>query len=117
MDNYLHKILKLIFDSNEPDKVMQSLLDDNMTLGICKKTFKEGFRIGWKCKDCEKDPTAILCNDCFDKSKHEGHKYQIVNHPNGCCDCGDHEVWDKEGFCPAHQGFDEAKEPALAALP
>ena len=47
----------------------------------------------------------------------EGHKYQIVNHPNGCCDCGDHEVWDKEGFCPAHQGFDEAKEPALAALP
>ena len=22
----------------------------------------------------------------------------------GCCDCGDHEAWKKEGFCNKHTG-------------
>ncbi|KAL4469920.1 hypothetical protein ABPG72_006560 [Tetrahymena utriculariae] len=61
--------------------------------------------VGYKCYDCEMDPTCIICKDCFEKGDHRGHRTVIQKGCSGCCDCGDIEAWKKEGFCSDHKGF------------
>ena len=87
-----------------------------MTLGVCAKEIKAG-DVAWKCEDCEKDPTCIICLDCFNGSNHEGHRTWLNTHVTGCCDCGDPEGWDPKGTCTKHKGFDSSKEEALGVLP
>ena len=60
--------------------------------------------VAWRCLDCEKDPTCIICKDCFEKGDHEGHRVQLKRNVGGCCDCGDPEAWDEKGFCSDHKG-------------
>ena len=50
------------------------------------------------CLDCEKDPTSIICSDCFDPSKHQGHRIIPKSNTSGCCDCGDAESWSEVIF-------------------
>ena len=106
----------MIFDSSVPEMEMRRIWDDNLTLGVCAKTLKEG-DVAWKCEDCEKDPTCIICSDCFNKSDHEGHRVWLKTNVSGCCDCGDPEAWDMKGCCPDHKGIDSSKDKALNALP
>ncbi|KAL4461517.1 hypothetical protein ABPG74_016141 [Tetrahymena malaccensis] len=61
--------------------------------------------VGYKCYDCEMDPTCIICKECFEKGDHRGHRTVIQKGCSGCCDCGDIEAWKKEGFCSDHKGF------------
>lgn len=69
---------------------------------ICQFAFKRN-DIVWICKDCQKDETCVLCNDCFRLSQHQGHEvYFYQTQAGGCCDCGDEDAWDKAGFCPRH---------------
>ncbi|EGR31216.1 hypothetical protein IMG5_115490 [Ichthyophthirius multifiliis] len=51
------------------------------------------------------DPTCIICQECFEKGNHIGHRTILQKGCSGCCDCGDVEAWKKEGFCQNHQGF------------
>ena len=106
----------MLFDSADPDSVMRAIWDDNLTLGVCAKTLKAG-DVAWKCEDCEKDPTCIICSDCFNKSDHEGHRVWLKTDVGGCCDCGDPEAWDMKGCCPDHAGIDSSKDKVLNALP
>ena len=106
----------MLFDSANPDLVMRRIWDDNLTLGVCAKTLKTG-DVAWKCEDCEKDPTCIICKDCFEKGNHEGHRVWLKTDVSGCCDCGDPEAWDEKGCCPDHKGIDSSKDKALAQLP
>lgn len=73
--------------------------------------------VAWKCEDCEKDPTCIICLDCFNNSDHEGHRTWLKTNVSGCCDCGDPEGWDMKGACVTHKGIDSSKDEALNALP
>jgi len=69
---------------------------------ICQFAFKRN-DIVWICKDCQKDETCVLCNECFRNSQHEGHEvYFYHTQAGGCCDCGDEDAWDKQGFCHRH---------------
>ncbi|EAR98722.2 N-recognin zinc finger protein (macronuclear) [Tetrahymena thermophila SB210] len=61
--------------------------------------------VGYKCYDCEMDPTCIICKECFEKGDHRGHRTVVQKGCQGCCDCGDIEAWKKEGFCSDHKGF------------
>ena len=105
-----------MFDSDNPDYVIRQIWDDNLTLGVCAKPLKAG-DVAWKCEDCEKDPTCIICLDCFNNSDHEGHRTWLKTNVGGCCDCGDPEGWDMKGACSKHKGIDSSKDEALNALP
>ena len=67
-------------------------VNKGMSMGVCAKTLEAG-DIAWRCLDCEKDPTCILCQDCFKKSDHEGHRVELNRICDGCCDCGDPEAF------------------------
>ena len=60
--------------------------------------------VAWRCLDCEKDPTCIICSECFEKGDHTGHRVQLKRDVGGCCDCGDPEAWDENHFCSDHKG-------------
>eukprot|EP01041_Mallomonas_annulata_P004635 gene4635-9199_t len=49
------------------------------------------------------DETCVLCNDCYQLSRHDGHEvYFYHSQAGGCCDCGDPDAWDSNGFCTKH---------------
>ena len=100
--DYLQKAKELLFNSDKPDKIMRQIWDDNLTLGVCAKVLKAGVDVAWKCEDCEKDPTCIICKECFEKSDHTGHRVWLKTNVSGCCDCGDPEAWAPEGCCSDH---------------
>jgi len=105
-----------LFDSENPERVIAQIWDDDLTLGVCAKPLKQG-DVAWKCEDCEKDPTCIICLDCFNNSEHEGHRTWLKTNVSGCCDCGDPEGWEMAGACTKHKGIDSSKDEALDALP
>ena len=43
---------------------------------MCGKILRHG-DIGVKCLDCEDDHTCIICQECFKKGNHEGHRIVI----------------------------------------
>ena len=73
---------------------------------VCGKTWSAN-QIAYKCMTCEKDPTCIICVDCFKNSDHIGHDYKMIKTGGGMCDCGDPTAWDPKGFCKDHQGISE----------
>ena len=85
-------------------------------MGVCAKPVRTG-NIAWKCEDCEKDPTCIICQECFQKGNHEGHRVWLKTNAHGCCDCGDPDGWAEEGNCSDHKGFAASAETMLNALP
>ena len=90
---------------------MQSEVDPNVVLEeikkqgprqVCQYQFRKN-DIVWICRSCQKDETCVLCNDCFQDSKHEGHEvYFYHSQSGGCCDCGDAGAWNPTGFCSKH---------------
>jgi hypothetical protein len=85
-------------------------------VGVCAKPLKAG-DVAWKCEDCEKDPTCIICNDCFKKGDHTGHRVWLKTSVSGCCDCGDPDAWEEKGFCKDHKGFAASVDQILEGLP
>jgi len=79
---------------------------------ICCKEIKLGDG-GFICNDCCFLTNAILCTECFNKSKdkHKNHNIIFEQTSNGFCDCGDPKLMIKESFCPDHNGpFTNEKE-------
>lgn len=84
--------------------------------GVCAKTLHHG-NVAWKCETCEKDPTCIICQECFELGDHKGHKVFLKRNVSGCCDCGDPDAWQEEGFCKKHKGYSASSEVLLEQLP
>ena len=69
---------------------------------VCQHPFKRN-DIVWVCRTCQADETCVLCHACFTQSNHEGHDVAFYHaQAGGCCDCGDPDAWDPQGFCPHH---------------
>ena len=68
---------------------------------VCKEQWNTP-TLTYTCYDCQKDPSAVMCKDCFDFRLHEGHRYVSVMAYSGCCDCGDPTAWDPATFCAKH---------------
>lgn len=69
----------------------------------CGYVFKRG-DIAWNCRQCQQDPTCVICDNCFQASDHVGHEvYFHRTSPGGCCDCGDAEAWAASGCCAQHR--------------
>lgn len=51
----------------------------------------------------------MYCSQCFEKGfsegKHANHRYLVTTIMMGCCDCGDINVLEPEGFCQNHKGY------------
>lgn len=70
--------------------------------------------LAYKCRTCERDPTCVICEDCFRNGDHSGHNYAIVRTSGGCCDCGDPQAWAPPGFCSRHRGpYGESDDPTV----
>ena len=101
--------------NTEPIKAQ--IKDSAGSSGVCGKTLGTN-DVAWKCEDCEKDPTCIICQECFEKSDHKGHRVWLKRNVGGMCDCGDPDAWDPEHFCSDHKGRSEVDaEAVLASLP
>ena len=85
-------------------------------MGVCAKVLRAG-DVAWKCEDCEKDSTCIICQECFEKSNHKGHRVWLKTNVGGCCDCGDIDGWEESGFCTDHRGFAASTDAMLNSLP
>jgi len=98
-----------IFSYEEYDDDFLSYLKEieKPSNNVCSKTFSKNDK-AISCKECGKYDTSIICLDCFEKSKefHKSHEiFYETDIDGGCCDCGNIEVWDKNGFCPSHKGI------------
>eukprot|EP00760_Papus_ankaliazontas_P018688 PhM_4_TR17584/c0_g1_i1/m.94002 len=82
---------------------------------VCGKSWSKA-TMGYKCVTCEKDPTCIICIECFKAGDHTGHDYKLIRTSGGMCDCGDPDAWDSKGFCSAHRGISEDVD-ACADIP
>jgi Putative zinc finger in N-recognin (UBR box) len=69
---------------------------------LCLKNVKKT-ATSFTCLDCGMNQNAIICNECFDVSRHIGHRVMKINR-SGICDCGDINMWKKEGNCSKHTG-------------
>ena len=83
--------------------------------GVCAKTLSTG-DVAWKCETCEKDPTCIICQECFELGDHKGHKVWLKRNVGGCCDCGDPDAWAEEGFCKKHKGYAASADTLLEQM-
>ena len=77
---------------------------------ICENKFIHGG--AWRCEDCVKTQDAIFCQSCWTKTrdKHKDHNTIYITDVTGTCDCGDHNIIDKEYFCPDHIGIFNSSE-------
>ncbi len=96
--------------------VIRQLSSSFKGMGVCAKPLKAG-DVAWKCEDCEKDKSCIICQDCFNKGDHKGHRVWLKTNVGGCCDCGDPDGWDEKGFCSDHKGFEASSQSMLESLP
>lgn len=84
--------------------------------GVCAKYLKSG-DVAWKCLDCQKHNSSIICKECFDNSDHTGHRVQLKRNVGGCCDCGNPDDWDPNNYCTNHQGFNQDMTDIKSHLP
>jgi len=103
--SHLLKQLFLLRPDEEYNKESSELMGFLSSLGprqICQYQFKAN-DIVWMCKDCQRDETCVICNECYQASDHEGHDvYFYHSTSGGCCDCGDAEAWNSKGCCDKH---------------
>jgi hypothetical protein len=116
ISQFLNLFNSLLYGNADHRKVVKQLASGFKSMGVCAKPLKAG-DVAWKCEDCEKDPTCIICQDCFDKGDHKGHRVWLKTNVGGCCDCGDPDGWDEKGFCSNHKGFAASTENMLLSLP
>jgi E3 ubiquitin-protein ligase UBR1 len=89
----------------------------------CGHIFRPG-EATYQCRTCGADDTCVMCAKCFEASDHDGHPIYIVMSGGhaGCCDCGDHEAWNRPMHCSIHS-VDPAdagkagKGKAVASIP
>ena len=116
---FLENCLTQMFGSSNPEEYEGILkeMNEGLSQGLCAKKIKVG-DVCWRCMDCEKDSTSIICKECFEKGDHSGHRVMLKRNSRGCCDCGDPEAWDQEHFCSDHKGqHDVDPEQMLLKIP
>ena len=105
----------LLYGEEDWKGTVKKLKSATEGMGVCAKVFKKG-DIAWRCQDCEKDETCVMCQSCYEKSDHEGHRVWLNTEVGGCCDCGDPDSFIPSAFCSDHKGFEASTEAMLATL-
>jgi hypothetical protein len=89
--------------SSSSQEFMKQLFEKASTpRRVCQHPFRKN-DIVWVCRTCQSDETCVLCHKCWTRSNHEGHDVAFYHaQAGGCCDCGDPDAWDPNGFCDLH---------------
>ena len=95
--------LCLAFGTVKTNAAILTLQKNAPTLGVCGRTFEGKGEVAWKCEDCGKDPASTICQECFSKSDHKGHRVRLRRNIYGMCDCGDANLWNPSNFCSDHK--------------
>ena len=76
---------------------------------ICGKDMTE--KGAFRCEECGISENSIICSECYEKSKkkHQNHKISFSSQSGGCCDCGNGDYWNENGFCDVHKGIFKTK--------
>ncbi|KAH8583769.1 Large with a UBR1-like ring finger related treble clef [Cryptosporidium sp. chipmunk genotype I] len=94
-----------IFKNYELDSAFFSRLrlpKEMGTLNRCSQIWS-GQHIAYRCITCGTSTSSCICVDCFQNGNHQNHEYYIYKSDyGGCCDCGDEQAWNKDGFCSKH---------------
>ncbi|KAK9173723.1 UBR1-like ring finger treble clef domain containing protein [Cryptosporidium meleagridis] len=94
-----------VFKSCELDSTFFSrfrLPKEMGTLSRCSQIWS-GQHIAYRCITCGTSTSSCICVDCFQNGNHENHEYYIYKSDyGGCCDCGDEQAWNRDGFCRKH---------------
>lgn len=53
-----------MYGSSDYKTAVKKLATSFKGMGVCAKPLKSG-DIAWKCEDCEKDKSCIICNECY----------------------------------------------------
>ena len=70
---------------------------------ICGKTINIG-DLSFECFDCALDSDFhLICEECFRKSNHKGHRVRYTSNKKGSCDCGDIDIIYQNSFCENHK--------------
>ena len=70
--------------------------------------------MAYNCRNCQADPTCVVCRDCFLGGNHDGHDVTYHRTSQGSyCDCGDTEAWAVEGMCDKHRPSEMLPESVL----
>jgi len=103
------------FSSSEEALNAMELMGSAIPRRVCQHPFRRN-DIVWVCRTCQSDETCVLCHACYKASNHEGHDVAFYHaQAGGCCDCGDPDAWDPEGFCPHHGPMAAGSAGAAAA--
>ncbi|KAG0562955.1 hypothetical protein KC19_9G186000 [Ceratodon purpureus] len=78
----------------------------------CTTVWTKG-TVAYRCRTCQVNDSSAICVGCFLKGEHRQHDYVMYHSESGgCCDCGDPEAWQENGFCSAHRSVDR-QEPCV----
>ena len=82
---------------------------------ICGAPIIKDHELSFKCFDCGRENEShIFCETCFKHGFHEGHRFIYIRSGEGvgggCCDCGDIDAIDEQGFCSLHKGYEYSKK-------
>jgi len=130
LENRIERFGALLFRAIFENKKIEDLQNlfkqfDTTNKTICGALIEAG-TFYFRCLDCERlqneQSVTVLCGDCFDNSKHEGHRMLFVkvsedDKDNGFCDCGDPESINPGGFCANHQSSELNGEEILQRMP
>jgi len=95
MQQSLDTAIQFMFNGHTPGECCST---------VCGQTWGPG-AIAYRCADCQTTPNSCICVDCFKEGNHEGHDFHLYTSAyGGCCDCGELNAWNPQGFCPKHGG-------------
>ena len=102
LNNHDHQILRHKMECVDDAFEILKKLGDYAPRRVCQHPFRKN-DIVWVCRTCQADETCVLCHKCWIASDHVGHDTSFYHaQAGGCCDCGDPDAWDPDGFCPLH---------------
>lgn len=82
---------------------------------VCGKALSSTSDNVFRCMECSAGPNSIICGDCYEPKKHEGHT-TWMEEVGGVCDCGDSGSFKPQGFCSKHKGHMTPAEEASLSI-
>lgn len=113
MDEALISIEDILCGSDFADlKQFHEYCKRNMQKSTCTCSWNTNYLSG-SCKDCQLSASSCVCIRCYLEGHHDQHNAHVKHLDSGCCDCGDHCLWNPKRNCPRHPGSEENPETQI----
>ena len=73
--DYAEQMLNYAFESpNYYQRLNELYANKPKARGPCRKVIEGPTGYSYRCLDCQRNASSVVCQDCFDNSRHEGHR-------------------------------------------